>query len=144
MFKSMSSKFTKQDITDLNSINQKKVTHYVYSVENLTIDFLYKPRKKSKGLIVMFHGAKTPDAPLPIFRGRRDTYENCSLLSISDPVLEKYFKSRLLVSWYLDTNKFSITNHIKSIIEKVSELSDQNNMLFFDYGCNVARFCSIQ
>ena len=69
MFKSMKSDFKKQDITDLNSINQKKVTHYVYAVENLKIDFLYKPSKKSKGLIVMFHGARKPDATLPIFRG---------------------------------------------------------------------------
>jgi len=131
MFKRMKSEFTKQDITDLNSVTQKKVTHYVYSVENFKIDFLYKPSKKSKGLIVMFHGARKPDSTLPIFRGRRDTYKNCSLLSISDPVLEIYFKSHLLVSWYLDTNKFSITKHIRSIIEKVSSLSNQDTMLFF-------------
>jgi hypothetical protein len=131
MFKRMKSEFKKQDITDLNSVNQKKVTHYVYAVENLKIDFLYKPSKKSEGLLVMFHGARKPDATLPIFRGRRDTYKNCSLLSISDPVLEIYFKSHLLVSWYLDTNKFSITNHIRSIIEKVSSLSNQDNLLFF-------------
>ena len=45
MFKSMKSDFKKQDITDLNSINQKKVTHYVYSVENLKIDFKILPIK---------------------------------------------------------------------------------------------------
>lgn len=127
----MKSSFKKQEITDLTSVNQKRVTHYVYSVENLKIDFLYKPSKKSKGLIVMFHGAKTPDTSLPVFRGRRDTFRNCSLLSISDPLLEIYFKCNLLVSWYLDTNKFSITKHIRSIIEKVSSLPNQDNILFF-------------
>jgi hypothetical protein len=127
----MKSNFTKQDIIDLNSVNQKKVTHYVYAVENFKIDFLYKPSKKSKGLIVMFHGAKTPATSLPIFRGRRDTYKNCSLLSISDPLLEIYLKSHLLVSFYLDTNKYRTTKHIRSIIEKVSSLSNQDNILFF-------------
>ena len=53
--------FTKQEITDLKSVNQKKVTHYVYFVENYKIDFLYKPSKKPQGLIVMFHGAKMPE-----------------------------------------------------------------------------------
>ena len=127
----MKSNFKKQDIVDLNSVNQKKVTHYVYSVENLKIDFLYKPSKKPKGLIVMFHGAKTPDAPLPIFKGRRHNYKNCSLLSISDPLLTVYLKCQLLVSWYLDTNKFRITKYIRSIIDKVSSLSNQDNILFF-------------
>ena len=131
MFKRSKSTFRKQDIIDLNSVNQKKKTHYVYSVENFKIDFLYKPSKKSKGLLVLFHGAKSLDTQLPIFRGRRDTYKNCDLLSISDPLLEIYLKDHLRLSWYFDTNKYSITKHIRSIIEKVSSLSSPNNILFF-------------
>ena len=123
--------FTKKEITDLKSVNQLRVTHYVYFVENFKIDFLYKPSKKPKGLIVMFHGAKMPEAPVPIFRGFRDTYKHCSLLSISDPLLEIYFASALTMSWYLDTEKFKITEHIRNIIKKVSSLEKHDTMLFF-------------
>ena len=56
MFKRSKSTFRKQYILDLNSVNQKKTTHYVYSVENFKIDFLYKPSKRSKGLLVRFMG----------------------------------------------------------------------------------------
>ena len=123
--------FRKDTITDLNGVNNKRTAHYAYFVDNFKIDFLYKPRNKSKGLIVMFHGSRTTGTPLPIVRGFKHKYKNCRLLSISDPLLEIYSECNRILSWYWNTSKYALTKHISSIIEKVSSLSNHDNILFF-------------
>ena len=46
-------------------------------------------------------------------------------------MLEIYFTFALTITWYLDTEKFKITQHIRNIIEKVSSLAKHDNILFF-------------
>ena len=124
-------------ITKVDQIKETtKKTKYRYK----NIDFLLNFNKDNTFLICMFHGGRC-GASIPIFRGRDYFIKNCSILSISDPSLE-YYKD-INIGWYLDTEKYKITenvlkiiNYIKRFNKKVLLVSQCSGSLFaLKLGC---------
>jgi|GEM_PF-1579960 len=128
--------FDVQKINCLADVSPNKSAHYVYGTTDIDIHFLYKPAHPSKGLLVVFHGARYMKGnnlipPLPIFRLYDYQADGISVLSIGDPVLQKYDSTKLELSWFLDTCKCNSTKHIVNMISHINKLEESNNILFF-------------
>lgn len=130
--------FTVKKLNSLAEIAKDKTAHYVYNEHNIPVHFLYMPAKKSKGLVVTFHGARGLNretgvmTPLPIFRGFNypETIKNISFLCICDPLFYIYSEDKLRLSWYLDTVKHKTSEPIKRVIESIHNLEENKNLLF--------------
>ena len=106
--------------------NENVINHYKYK----GINFMYNHNKKSKCLIIAFHGVVKIDMQLPIFRGYNWNFDNCSILSISDHLLEVYRKYGLEIAWYLSSNKYKCFNTYKKIIKKILQINNNNGIFF--------------
>jgi hypothetical protein len=117
----------KKTVINLNDIEINEITDIHYNYKN--INFLFK-NKKSKNLIISFHGAINPDTPLPVFRLYDYECKNSDILSISDKILEDNNDKQLLLSWYLSDDTNNYDNIYQNIINYFIQNNNYENTIF--------------
>ena len=85
-------------IKNLNKIDCNNSKKYNYK----NVNFLYKPNLKNKSCLTVFLHGKCSLTEEPIYRGYNYTFENSSVLCLSDG-LRQYYKQNYC--WYLSTKK---------------------------------------
>ena len=133
--------FKIKEIESLGDISLSKKIHYIYQ----KVDFLYNPTENSSKLVILFHGARAGQK-LPIFRGFNYKNKNTSSLSISDPFLKHFEKTKMAFSWYLDSKQVKFHTPLVQIIGKIIQLNEKGETFFIgsSTGCYPAlKFSSI-
>ena len=116
-------------ILKINKLNQVKYgnIHYVYK----SFDFLVKKKPGVKNIAVCFHGASPSNKV--VFRGYNYGGSKYDVLSIHDRILKsyggKYLDGKLIMGWYLNSEKYpNMINTYSEIIKTITK--DYNNVIF--------------
>lgn len=120
------------EITHLDNLdmseNQK---HNVW--KDISFYYHQKPEKFKK-LVVTFHGANNfKDGELmntPLFRGYNWKVGDADILCLADKIQEIYRSDKLLLSWYLDTEKHQYWDKYIKIVESIIEQSEYEELVF--------------
>ncbi|MEX0597358.1 MAG: hypothetical protein WD512_12765 [Candidatus Paceibacterota bacterium] len=114
-----------QNIFTLDESLLESIKHYVYKGCNWFIN-IKDPTKKT---VIIFHGARNDEIPIPIFRGA-DFKINDNLISIGDMLYNQYDSPpRIFLGWYLNTKKYNNTPVYTEIITLIKKWC-KNKILF--------------
>lgn len=118
-----------QDIHPLELKNE--CIHYKYN----DLQFVFKYVKNCNKIVIAFHGAANENTPLPIFRFPHTVKSSpYTFLSIYDNLVEYYKKDKLLLSWFLDTKKYSNHEKYHELIKFILDTFRNNNTKVIFYG----------
>jgi hypothetical protein len=113
--------FNKKYIKTLDEVDMENNKDYYRYNE---IEFYYKKNDNSNNLVVSFHGARSDNVPIPIFRFCDRSY---NILCFSDKLLEIH-DGKLKIGWFLSPKGTNFHNKYFSIIQFF--INKYNNTVF--------------
>ena len=119
-------------ITHIQDLGQ--IQHGKHNVWNGISFYTRKNPEASGKLIVTFHGANnSKDGELmntPLFRGYDWNIGNADLLCLSDKIQEEYRQTKLILSWYLDTERHKYWDKYLNIVNAILECNRYDEVVF--------------